>query len=248
MIDRRALLVAMAGLGVPRAVAASLPYRARLIGGETNADAWTAGIDVVLEEGWKTYWRVPGEAGIPPSFDWTGSKNAKSIEVLWPVPHRFNDVAGEAIGYKGRVVFPVRVMAESGAAPQLQLSMFFGVCKEICIPARYSGTLTPGQALPEDLSLIQTYLARVPERRSFVASARISDGALRLAFAGEAPADPDLFVESDTLAYFRAPRASGDGYALPIDGLKDPLALRGKTLRVTLVAGDRRLEQSVTVE
>jgi DsbC/DsbD-like thiol-disulfide interchange protein len=246
MIDRRTLLIALPFFGFGRVTAAAPPYRARLIGGERDGETWMAGIDITLDEGWKTYWRMPGEAGIPPSFDWTGSKRVKSIEVLWPAPGRHEDASGETVGFKERVVFPVRVTAEE--MPELALSMFFGVCKDVCIPAKFSGTFAFGQAVPADLSLIQTFVARVPEKRAFIETAAIADGQLSLRLRADAPPDPDLFVESETLAYFRAPRKEGAAHALKIDGLKDPLSLRGKTLRVTLVAGADRLEQEVTVE
>jgi DsbC/DsbD-like thiol-disulfide interchange protein len=249
MIKRRGFLFGLAAAASAHAVAAPPPYRVRLIAGEPNSATWTAGVDIELDEHWKTYWRVPGEGGIPPSFDWTGSTHVKSIDVLWPAPQRFNDASGETIGYARRVVFPLRIAAESAQAiPELRLAMFFGVCKEICIPARYTGSLALGQAAPADLSLLQTYLSRVPERRPFIQTASIVEGALKLSLMDNVPASPELFVESDTLAYFRAPRANGHGYALPIDGLKDTNLLRGKTLRVTLVAGEHRLEQDVTVE
>jgi DsbC/DsbD-like thiol-disulfide interchange protein len=249
MIDRRTFLLSLPLLGLGGVNAAARPYRARLIAGEWDGVIWTAGIDIVLDEGWKTYWRMPGEAGIPPSFDWQGSQRVKAIEVLWPAPRRFDGASGETVGFEERVVFPVRVTAESAEAmPELALSMFLGVCKEVCIPAKFSATLAFGQAVPADLDLIQTYLARVPEKRAFVKTARIADGQLLLDLLGDAPADPDLFVESETLAYFRAPRKDGDAYALPIDGLKDPLSLRGKALRITLVSDQHRLEQDIAVE
>jgi DsbC/DsbD-like thiol-disulfide interchange protein len=249
MIDRRSLLLALPMLGLGRSFAAGKPYQARLIGGEQNGDVWTAGVDIVLEDGWKTYWRMPGEAGIPPSFDWTGSKNAKAIEVLWPAPQRFDDMSGETVGFKERVVFPLRVTAESAQAkPELKLAMFFGVCKDVCIPAKFSGDLTFDRAVPADLSLIAAFIARVPERRAFVEEAQVADGQLILRLTQDVPANPDLFIESETIAYFRAPKLAAEAYALPIDGLKDPLSLRGKTLRITLVSGDHRLEQDVTVE
>lgn len=249
MIKRRGFLLGFAAAASSPGLAGAPPYRVRLVAGEPDGAVWSAGVAIELDEHWKTYWRVPGEGGIPPSFDWTGSAHVKSIDVLWPAPRRYNDTNGETIGYASRVVFPLRVIADSAqATPELRLAMFFGVCKEICIPARYTGSLAFGQTAPQDLSLLQTYLSRVPERRPFIATARLAEGALILSLAGDAPASPDLFVESDTLAYFRAPEKGNAGYRLPIDGLEDPLSLRGQRLRVTLVAGEHRLEQDVTVE
>ena len=71
-----------------------------------------AGVQIRLEPGWKTYWRMPGDFGVPPTFDWSGSKNLRSAEVLYPAPHRFTDASGTAIGYEDEVVFPVMVTPE----------------------------------------------------------------------------------------------------------------------------------------
>ncbi len=66
-----------------------------------------AGIEIKLQPGWKTYWRYPGDSGVPPQFDFAGSENLASAEVLYPAPHSFKDEAGTSIGYKETVVFPV---------------------------------------------------------------------------------------------------------------------------------------------
>src|SRR3546814_17092667 len=48
------------------------------------------GLRVRLAPGWKFYWRTPGEGGVPPQFDWTGSQNLKAAQMVWPAPHRIN--------------------------------------------------------------------------------------------------------------------------------------------------------------
>ncbi|RME94510.1 MAG: cytochrome C biogenesis protein, partial [Alphaproteobacteria bacterium] len=84
--------------------AEALHARSRLITATEHTDGaarrLVAGIHVQLEKGWKTYWRSPGDAGLPPSFDWSGSRNVKSATVLWPAPKRFPDPYGASIGYK----------------------------------------------------------------------------------------------------------------------------------------------------
>ena len=67
-----------------------------------------AGVHVKLADGWKTYWRQPGEAGVPPGFDWAGSVNVAEARVLFPVPQRLIE-AGMSLGYKHEVVFPVEI-------------------------------------------------------------------------------------------------------------------------------------------
>lgn len=236
-------------------------YAVRLIGGETQNGIWRAGLDITLEKGWKTYWRMPGDAGVPPQFDWTGSKNVKSVTVLWPVPRRYNDDGGETVGYKERIVFPLDVTPEQTGQPMdLALEAFFGVCEVVCIPAKFDADLLQQDAAPADASLIAAFAARVPQKadasaRFHVAGASIGEEggkpALAVSLAGTGfDGDLDIFVEGDDFAYFRAPRRSADKAVvhLPIDGLKDPASLKGKPLTLTMVAGDIRLEQQVTVD
>lgn len=120
-----------------------LPGRAEADGGRMAALV----IDVTPE--WKTYWRNPGEAGIPPRFDWTRSENLRGAEILWPRPHAFESFGITTLGYSGRVVFPVRLEPENPAQPmQIDLGLSLGVCKDICIleETRIQGRIMPGEA------------------------------------------------------------------------------------------------------
>ena len=108
------------------------------IGGNTGLDAnGTAmlGIDINLLEGWKTYWRLPWESGLPPLLDWSGSRNLQSARVLWPAPFRFEDAGGAYFGYQEQVLLPVAVRAEDKQRPlQAELLLRYAVCKHVCIP------------------------------------------------------------------------------------------------------------------
>src|SRR5215813_6075025 len=76
----------------------------RLVAGSrTSSGPLRAGVEVRLADGWKTYWRYPGDSGVPPIFDFSKSENIKFASVLWPAPHRFSDGGGASIGYKGDV-------------------------------------------------------------------------------------------------------------------------------------------------
>ena len=77
----------------------------RLIAGAQRGTVRRAGIEIRLAPGWKTYWRYPGDSGIPPRFDFSPSKNVKSVTVRYPAPHRLTDESGTSIGYKHGVVF-----------------------------------------------------------------------------------------------------------------------------------------------
>ncbi len=100
------------------------------------------GVQMRLPSGWKTYWRSPGQAGVPTRFDWRQSTNLESATVVWPKPERFSDFELETYGYEGQVVIPITVkVADPDQPVSLDVKVDFGVCKEICIPAEAHLTL-----------------------------------------------------------------------------------------------------------
>src|SRR5882757_3501074 len=123
--------------------------RVRFLAGPPAAKAaksYLAGVEIALGDGWKTYWRMPGDAGVLPAFDWSGSTNVASVTVRYPAPSRMSEAAAETIGYKHGVLFPVEVVPKDPSRPvALALALEFGVCREICIPAeaKFSSTLAP---------------------------------------------------------------------------------------------------------
>ena len=109
---------------------------ALLPGWQMESGAHMAGLRMDLAPGWKTYWRSPGDAGIPPEFDWSGSENVKSARIHWPAPTLFHTNGFLTIGYKGGVVLPVEVQPIDPARPVvLRAKVELGVCRDICMPA-----------------------------------------------------------------------------------------------------------------
>ena len=84
----------------------------RLIAGANKggAESLRAGIEIKMLPGWHTYWRYPGDFGVPPRFSFAGSDNVASVKVLYPAPHAFTDETGTTIGYKDNVILPLRVV------------------------------------------------------------------------------------------------------------------------------------------
>lgn len=259
-MNRRHILALTLGPMVsPAGARAQSSYRAGLLAGRTFNGLWHAGVEIVLAAGWKTYWRMPGEAGIPPEFDWSKSTNLAAVQVLWPAPRRYHDAGGETVGYHDRVVFPLLVKPGDAARPvTLALDLFFAVCKDVCIPAKVQTSLSEATSDPAAAGLIAAFAAQVPVAVEAASPWRIKRATiddmngkpvLGLTFAGALPAaELDIFVEGGGLAYFRAPRRAGPSdFYLPVDGVKNREALRGRRLLLTLVAGDIRLEQSVAV-
>lgn len=133
-----------------------------------TADSVTLGLEIKLEPGWKTYWRAPGEGGLPPRFHWSGSANLASIAVAWPVPKRFEIGGMESIGYADHVILPLEAkLARPGEALALKLALRYAVCREICMLVEANLALdvpaaAHAGAQSEHGAAIAQFLARVP--------------------------------------------------------------------------------------
>ena len=112
----------------------------RLLPGTRHYDgSRLSGLRLTMEDGWKTYWRSPGEAGIPPSFDWSASENVASVRFLWPRPEVFVSFGLQTIGYSDQVVLPMIVTPEDpDRAITLAITADLGVCKEICVLEQFT--------------------------------------------------------------------------------------------------------------
>jgi suppressor for copper-sensitivity B len=111
--------------------------RARLLTGVESAGEkdFEALLHLQLAEGWHTYWHHPGDAGLPPRFDWSGSENIEGVDISWPAPIRKQELDFYTLAYDGDVQMPLLVkIKEPGKAVKLHLKLAVMVCKDICIP------------------------------------------------------------------------------------------------------------------
>lgn len=211
------------------------------------------GLRVRLAPGWKFYWRTPGEGGVPPQFDWSGSRNLQAASVAWPAPHRITIGDADLYGYVDQVVLPVTVQRQQAEAPvELALRVEFGVCKDICIlrEDRLQHRIASRPAAdPQGAALLAAWRARVPQPAAAagvtLVSRRVADGKLTLVLASRQPLRmPDLFVEGAADAWFGRPvTILSDGgrqarFVLPAT----PTAAAQGPLTVTLVDGERAAE------
>lgn len=108
-----------------------------LDGGRSPDGTYMAALRLTLSEGWKTYWRAPGDTGIPPQISWRGSRNMGATEITWPAPHVFEQNGLRSIGYKRQVVLPVEITPSRDGKPvRIKGEMDIGLCKDVCIPGR----------------------------------------------------------------------------------------------------------------
>lgn len=107
-----------------------------LDGGLTPRGTHLGALRITLQPGWKTYWRAPGDAGIPPSFSWRGARNVGELSIIWPAPEVFLTSGYRTIGYHDQLVLPVEITPETPGKPvRLKGRMQLGVCKDVCVPA-----------------------------------------------------------------------------------------------------------------
>ena len=202
-----ALLLA-AALSAPAALQAQGRAEAGLLPGWAEDGARMAGLTIRLAPGWKTYWRNPGDAGIPPRFDWSGSENVADIQIVWPRPHAFDSFGLRTLGYKDAVTLPLRVTPTDPSAPiRLALTLDYGICSDICVPERAELSMrvgpgdAPSAAAPIraawDMRILPAAEAGLSVERCTVAGAGTSrrfEGAFRPATPFAAP--PMVVVEA----------------------------------------------------
>ena len=106
-----------------------------LPGWQREDGARIAGLRLTLAPGWKTYWRSPGDGGIPPQFAWNGSRNLSGVDVLFPTPSISTSYGLRTVGYSEQVVLPLVVSPKvAGRAVDLRIRLDMGVCEEVCVP------------------------------------------------------------------------------------------------------------------
>ena len=232
----------------------------RLVSGANkNGDAnLRAGIEIKMQPGWKTYWRYPGDSGVPPHFDFSGSENLKTATVLYPAPHLFTDETGQSLGYKDRIIFPLVISPQQPGKPvRLRLKADYAVCEKLCVPAegRAELTLTPGDSSQD--SALAAAEARVPKQVTAaqlgLTVRRTNNGTKPLVAVdlGAPAGNPiDLFVEGPTPQWAlpipkrsQAAPAGRAQFSFELDGLPPGVDPKGQVdLTFTIVTGERAVE------
>ena len=256
-----AMLVALAAAGEARAAASPwtrTPEAAvRLVSASEavgQLDRLRLGLEFELAPGWKTYWRSPGDGGLPPALDWAGSGNLGEASLYWPAPARFSILGIDSIGYEDGLLLPMDVqVARPGEPVRVALRVDYLTCSDICVPqnADLALTLPAGPAQPSaEAFAIDRWRGRAPLPAPEAGRAELvgaGDGAtLHVALPGiEAE---DIFIEAGSAAAFGRPTPVAGGLAVPIAYAKGgPEALLGRELVATVIGGGQALEQRLRV-
>ncbi|MCY6381653.1 protein-disulfide reductase DsbD domain-containing protein [Hoeflea prorocentri] len=219
-----------------------------------------AALDIELLPGWKTYWRDPGEAGVPPSFRVDRSSNVQSAEIHFPAPERIEDAYSIWAGYDYPVVLPITLKQETpGTTSVLEADIFLGICESVCIPLQTSFTLTldpdePANAF-EKRMVARAFrsLPEVPGDDFKVHETVDSGDTLTLAVALPEDADGgEIFVTGPPGWRFETPRSKGVSgntatFEVPHSGPNEA-GLSGETIHVVVKSAGRAMTTDIVID
>jgi DsbC/DsbD-like thiol-disulfide interchange protein len=236
----------------------------RLLAGSRSGAVLLGGIAFQLQPGWKTYWRNPGDSGVPPRFDFSKSENIEAVTVLWPAPMKFDDGAGgHSLGYKGQVVLPLRIVPKSADKPvTLRADINYAVCEKLCIPVEASAELPFTSVASTEDSALFAALDTVPKPANVGDPNPLTirdvkrDGKASVLVDVVSPdgQQVSLFVEGPTPDWaLPVPKLREGGpsgvkrFAFELEGVPPGVSPEGAALKLTLVAGDRAYEFNVNL-
>lgn len=223
----------------------------RLLAGSRSGAVLLAGISFKLEPGWKTYWRTPGDSGVPPRFDFSASDNVEAVTVLWPAPMSFPDGAGGvSFGYKKQVVLPLRIVPKDSDKPvTLRGAISYAVCEKTCIPIEAKLELRLATAASTEDRTLSAALdelpkpAKIGDDNPLTVTGVHRDGKQQMIVDVTAPAGslPELFAEGPTPDWsLPSPNLitrNGNElkFRFELDGLPSNTSPDGAALKLTLV-------------
>src|SRR5882724_2296525 len=236
----------------------------RLLAGSRSGAVLLGGIAIQLQPGWHTYWRTPGDSGVPPRFDFSKSDNVEAVAVLYPVPQKFDDGAGgTSLGYTHKVVLPLRITAKDANKPvTLRADINYAVCEKICIPVDANAELAFASVASTEDGNLSEALNSVPKPANIGDPNPLTirdvkrEGKINVLVDVSAPEGKDvsLFVEGPTpdwaLPVPKLLEASPPGvkrFAFELDGLPPGARPDGAALKLTLVGGDKAYEFNVNL-
>ena len=236
----------------------------RLLAGSRSGAVLLGGIAFQLQPGWKTYWRTPGDSGVPPRFDFSKSDNVEAVTVLWPAPMKFDDGAGgQSLGYKTQVVLPLRIVAKNADKPvTLRADISYAVCEKLCIPVEARAELAFTSVASTEDGALSAALDSVPKPANVGDPNPLTirdvkrDGKLNVLVDVAVPdaREVSLFVEGPTPDWaLPVPKLIEGGYpgvkrfGFELDGLPPDAKPEGAALKFTLVGGDKAYEFNVNL-
>jgi len=147
------------------------------------------GLRIAHQPRWHTYWRNPGDSGLPTTLSWTLPAGFAAGDIAWPTPKQLPLGPLMNYGYDGDLLLPVRLTvpaAHKGGPVPTRLRADFLICEEVCIPefAELDLLVQPAPQA-EHAALFERALAAMPRTDSGArASARLEGQALLIEVTG----------------------------------------------------------------
>ena len=235
----------------------------RLLAGSRSGAVLLGGIAFQLQDGWKTYWRTPGDSGVPPRFDFSKSDNVDAVTVMWPAPRQFDDGAGgTSLGYKHQVVLPLRIVAKNPDKPLvLRADINYAVCEKLCVPVEAKAELAFASVASTEDAALSEALNAVPKPASIgdatpftIRDVKRDGNNVLVDVAAPESRDLSLFVEGPTpdwaLPVPKLVEHAPPGmkrFSFELDGLPPGAKADGAALKLTLVGGDKSYEFNINL-
>src|SRR6201986_1453763 len=237
----------------------------RLRAGSRSGTVLLGGIAIQLQPGWKTYWRTPGDSGVPPRFDFSKSDNVEAVTVLWTAPKQFDDgPGGVSLGYHDQIVLPLRIVAKNVDKPvTLRAAINYAVGEKLCIPVEANAELAFNSVASTEDSALFAALDTVPKPANVGDPNPLTIRDVKREGKSEVVVDvvtPDdrplnLFVEGPTpdwgLPVPKPVEHSPPGvkrFSFQLDGVPPGVNPDGAALKLTLVGGDRSYEFNINLD
>lgn len=207
---------------------------------------------------WYSYWRFPGEAGIPLSISPIEGSGVKAVDIDWPLPKRHVEYDITSFAYKGKTLFPLRIDLETDFETNNdytgEVRLFYMVCNMVCVPQEFQVSIAKfvdidAVKIARNQALLRMAERHIPHKNDVsdlaVNLAVLSENQLVLALrSGSGFSNADAFVDTKGEVYFTAipeievleddPNRAMLKIKAPADIEDLPSALAGKSIHVVV--------------
>lgn len=238
--------------------------RMRLVALPADADGKIrAALQIEPKPGWITYWREPGNSGIPPQITIAPESGVRLDAIAYPVPKHFFNGTVEDIAYDAPVTLPLSLTTAAKGPTEIDASAFIGICKDICIPFQANFALKLGLAIqshPQEEAILQAADATLPKPPSaafdvtaHAMSADMKTLSMTIALPGEETGAPDIIVTGPSgHAFTKQIGGKREGAAFKTDisigKLPKNYDIRGERWGVLIIDGKKAMESTLTFE
>ncbi|MET3926448.1 protein-disulfide reductase DsbD domain-containing protein [Devosia sp. 2618] len=212
--------------------------------GQIKPDGTTlVGVEIDMPENTKTYWRVPGDTGLPTELSFSPEHGVVGHKVIWPYPKRQQTPDYLDYVYFGPTVLPVEITVD-GTSPVAEVEALLGVCSDVCVPAQAKFSLSLSDLSPDRANGLRIRQAAAMAPIEWTGDVdpfgtvelRLADKMLAVELTNP-NVDPASLIAATTSGdpVFGAPQKSPEPnlVLIPIMGKGDHAGLKGESVQLT---------------